>query len=326
MIGRAGRAGLIESVGESFLMFQASDRAKVYELISGPMTRCESSFQHSDSKAIRILVLSLIGLNICNSGSELLNFFKQTLYYIQQKKLLNAKSSSSEEKKTCRIVVDESSTISIPIEFDYIFTALVYLIKKKFVSIKSLLLPTTQAQSFCNETIESIINLPSGTQTLTQQSSSSSSSSSSLPLSNGEAPSSLSLSSSSIYVVDDEIIKNLYISHFEVTRLGMAAIKGSIDLDYANHLYNDLNVGLKSMVLSNYLHLLYLCTPYDLVNSLTNVDYDTYSTKYLNLSADEIECARIIGVYEEYIQKKRFNKATVSKFFSYFTSFFFNST
>jgi hypothetical protein len=63
------------------------------------------------------------------------------------------------------------------------------------------------------------------------------------------------------------------------------------------------------MVLSTNLHLLYLCTPYELVNSLLNIDYDVYSRKFCNLTEDEVKCATIIGVTEQYIHKKRFNKA-----------------
>lgn len=74
-------------------------------------------------------------------------------------------------------------------------------------------------------------------------------------------------------------LKTYYFSTFEITKLGTAAIKGNVDLDCVDQLHSDLKIGLKTMVLSNYLHLLYLCTPYDLVNSLINVDYDTYAHK-----------------------------------------------
>ncbi len=42
MIGRAGRAGLSD-YGESFLLFKSIEKKKVYDLISLPMKRCESS-------------------------------------------------------------------------------------------------------------------------------------------------------------------------------------------------------------------------------------------------------------------------------------------
>ena len=78
---------------------------------------------------------------------------------------------------------------------------------------------------------------------------------------------------------ENDLNKFFFTSQLEVTKLGTAAIKGNIDLDYVHQLYDDLEIGLKSIVLSNSLHLLYLCTPYDLVNSLTGVDFDTYCRK-----------------------------------------------
>ncbi len=94
MIGRAGRAGF-NVLGESVLMFNNIDRLKVYDLVSGCMKRCESSIE-IDSKAIRILVLSLIGLNISVFGFDVLNFFKKTLFYLQQKQKLLKKEKNSE--------------------------------------------------------------------------------------------------------------------------------------------------------------------------------------------------------------------------------------
>lgn len=46
---------------------------------------------------------------------------------------------------------------------------------------------------------------------------------------------------------------NLY-----VTRLGLATLRGSVDLSLSNTVYKDLMQGLQSLVLAGYLHLLYL--------------------------------------------------------------------
>ena len=220
MIGRAGRAGLIDSVGESILVFKNADRLKVLDLISGPMKRCESSFQCDDSKAIRLLVLSLIGLNLTRLGSQIFRFFRQTLFFMQKKTRLD-----NEEKK--RALADEPRetlcAVSVPKEFDLISNALDYLLKKELVRVNS---------------------------------------------------------EHSVKVEGDlDGLETLYFSYFEITKLGMAAIKGNVDLDNVHQLYADLKIGLKSMVLSNYLHLLYLCTPYELVNSMINIDFDIYARK-----------------------------------------------
>ena len=262
MIGRAGRAGLIDSVGESILIFKNIDRVKVLDLISGPMKRCESSFQCEDSKAVRLLVLSLIGLNLTHLGSQILVFFTKTLFFMQQKSKLDKENNESGKAKAA----SEKFKISVPKEFELISSALDYLLKNSLIKIND------------------------------ENSSSSS-----------------STRSSSREKKENENLDYLYFCQFEITKLGMAAIKGNVDLDYVQQLYEDLKNGLKSMVLSNYLHLLYLCTPYDLVNSLNNVDFDIYARKYCNLSEDEIKCACLIGIKEEYIQKKRFQNKNTNK-------------
>lgn len=40
----------------------------------------------------------------------------------------------------------------------------------------------------------------------------------------------------------------------------------SVDLTYAEVLYKDLSKGLESLLLNSYLHLVYLVTPYDLID------------------------------------------------------------
>ena len=218
MIGRAGRAGLIDSAGESILIFKNIDRMRVVDLISGPMKRCESSFQCDDSKAIRLLVLSLIGLNLTHLGSQILLFFRQTLFFMQQQARL-----AKEAKEAGGLKLPAAARFTVPKEFELISSALDYLIRAKLI---------------CVNTDESV------------------------------KPE-----------VDVDGLDVLYFSKFEVTKLGMATIKGNIDLDYVQKLHDDLMGGLRSIVLSNNLHLLYLCTPYELAANLINIDYDIYARK-----------------------------------------------
>ncbi|XP_034721964.1 helicase POLQ-like, partial [Etheostoma cragini] len=51
----------------------------------------------------------------------------------------------------------------------------------------------------------------------------------------------------------------------QVTRLGRATYKGSVDLSYSEDLYRDLSRGLEGLLLNSFLHLVYLVTPYDMV-------------------------------------------------------------
>lgn len=52
-------------------------------------------------------------------------------------------------------------------------------------------------------------------------------------------------------------------SKLVVSKLGLAAIKGGLELSKARLLYDDLLKTQTSLVLLNCLHLLYLVTPYD---------------------------------------------------------------
>lgn len=222
MIGRAGRAGMIDSAGESILIFKNADRMRVLDLISGPMRRCESSFQGDDFKAIRLLVLSLIGLGLTHYGSQILLFFRQTLFFMQQKaKLISESTTTASEDQE-----DTKPKVRAPKEFQLISTALDYLLKKQLIKISS-------KDNLLNDHNEK----------------------------------------------ETESLDYLYFCNFEVTKFGLGVIKGNVDLDYAEQLYADLKCGLKNMVLSNYLHLLFLCTPYDLVSSLMHVDFDIYARK-----------------------------------------------
>ena len=229
MIGRAGRAGMISSTGESILMFQLMDKQKVYDLISGPSKTCESSFECNDYKAIRVLVLSLISLNLTHCGAEILLFFKQTLFYMQQKKRMDNAKKEKENLFAADDTVSNKDVI-VPEEFSLISSALLYLAKNKFISLKKSSETVYGVEEFDKEN-------------------------------------------------ESELNHLFFTTHIEVTKLGTAAIKGNIDLDCVHQLYDDLNTGLKSIVLSNSLHLLYLCTPYELVNSLITVDFETYCRK-----------------------------------------------
>ncbi|XP_027709243.1 helicase POLQ-like isoform X4 [Vombatus ursinus] len=52
----------------------------------------------------------------------------------------------------------------------------------------------------------------------------------------------------------------------QITKLGKASLKGTLDLAYCDILYKDLKKGLEGLVLESYLHLIYLTTPYDMVS------------------------------------------------------------
>ncbi|KAK3095782.1 hypothetical protein FSP39_019010 [Pinctada imbricata] len=91
--------------------------------------------------------------------------------------------------------------------------------------------------------------------------------------------------------------------NLEVTPLGRATFKGSVDIDYASLLYTDLQKGEESLVLSSYLHLLYLVTPYDTPNNISP-SWMTYFQVMMALNPVELKVAELIGVPESYVAKK----------------------
>uniref|UniRef100_A0A1A8UVP5 Helicase POLQ-like n=1 Tax=Nothobranchius furzeri TaxID=105023 RepID=A0A1A8UVP5_NOTFU len=89
----------------------------------------------------------------------------------------------------------------------------------------------------------------------------------------------------------------------QITRLGRAAYKGSVDLIYCDTLYKDLSKGLEGLLLNSYLHLVYLVTPYDLIPQC-NPDWMVYFRQFTLLSAAEQKMSAAIGVPESFVARK----------------------
>ncbi|MFT7815338.1 helicase POLQ-like [Arapaima gigas] len=89
----------------------------------------------------------------------------------------------------------------------------------------------------------------------------------------------------------------------EVTSLGRATYKGSIDLTCSDILYRDLSKGLDSLVLNSLLHLVYLVTPYDMV-SQCKPDWTIFFRQFSSMTAAEQKMASDIGVPESFVARK----------------------
>ncbi|XP_048022289.1 helicase POLQ-like [Megalobrama amblycephala] len=89
----------------------------------------------------------------------------------------------------------------------------------------------------------------------------------------------------------------------QITRLGRATFKGSVDLNYCDLLYRDLSKGLEGLLLNSFLHLVYLVTPYDMVNQC-KPDWMIYFRQFTNLSAAEQKMATAVGVPESFVARK----------------------
>ncbi|XP_051822196.1 helicase POLQ-like [Antechinus flavipes] len=94
----------------------------------------------------------------------------------------------------------------------------------------------------------------------------------------------------------------------QITKLGQASLKGTLDLAYCGTLYKDLKKGLEGLVLESYLHLIYLTTPYDMV-SQCRPDWMIYLRQFDHLNSAEQKVAAIVGVSESFITKKASGQA-----------------
>ncbi|XP_041473408.1 helicase POLQ-like [Lytechinus variegatus] len=105
-------------------------------------------------------------------------------------------------------------------------------------------------------------------------------------------------------VADLCLVKTTKDNLLEVTRIGHAACKGSVDLDLCSDLYKDLKFGCdKGLVLANSLHLLYLVTPYDQIDS-ARPNWMVYMKQFSCLTESEHKVAELVGVSEFYMQCK----------------------
>ncbi|XP_043502834.1 helicase POLQ-like isoform X2 [Polistes fuscatus] len=88
----------------------------------------------------------------------------------------------------------------------------------------------------------------------------------------------------------------------ELCNLGRAAMKAGIDLQCAYELYEDLKKAQKHLILTDHLHLLYLITPYNIINQIRLIESVYYDT-ITKLSEAQMEIVRLIGINECMISK-----------------------
>ncbi|XP_066488391.1 helicase POLQ-like [Tiliqua scincoides] len=91
--------------------------------------------------------------------------------------------------------------------------------------------------------------------------------------------------------------------NLEITPLGQATYKGSVDLAYCNTVYKNLKKGLEGLILESCLHLLYLTMPYDMISQCIP-NWMIYLKQYSCLSPGEQQVAALVGVPENFITKK----------------------
>ena len=232
MVGRAGRAGMGD-MGESIIICAPKDNVRVASLLGSPMDEAASSMHLDESRGIRNLMISAIGLGMAVCRTDLQKLISRTLMAVQAERL-NINANELTDKM------------------------IEHLFKVKAVSVVE---PTTSMMNSSNTSLlfESQLN---------QHASDANSS-----IENAHHASKMNKSSSSgggdVVATKKKAVKNTTrniilkpSTQLEISKLGKAAFKSCIDLAKAQIVYKDLVQAQSSLVLLDYLHLLYIVTPY----------------------------------------------------------------
>ncbi|XP_061931993.1 helicase POLQ-like isoform X1 [Apis cerana] len=114
----------------------------------------------------------------------------------------------------------------------------------------------------------------------------------------------ISSSPTTIETKKKRIIKLTNNSKLELCSLGRAAMKGCIDMECAYTLYQDLKKAQEHLILLDYLHLLYLVTPYNIISQIKPIGF-IYYDMIIKLSETQMKTARLLGINEVNISKIR---------------------
>ncbi|KAF6016506.1 HELQ [Bugula neritina] len=99
-------------------------------------------------------------------------------------------------------------------------------------------------------------------------------------------------------------------TRLEVTDLGTAAYKGCIEVDIALVLYDDLCKAQLALSVQNYLHLIYLITPYSLVTQFSP-DWSHMFNLHCKLSPEDLHVGNAVGVTERFLHRRTMNHGKV---------------
>lgn len=251
MIGRAGRAGMGNGTGESIIICTQRDNARLAELLCSPMDEAASGMHLNDGKGLRSLILSAIGLKLAVCQSDL-------------EKLIGKSLMATQSKRLCINVRSE------------IKGAIRQLFQMKVLAIKI----------NASEIAESSL---SPTTTVLGESGVEFDSEDLLSTTGGDEESAMNASTSKNVIKPTEStakaigMKKRFVvkpsTEMEINPFGRAAFKSCIDLNKAKIIFNDLKEAQKSLVLVDYLHLLYIVTPYEPADVNVQPDMTVYYAK-----------------------------------------------
>nr|CAD7459173.1 unnamed protein product [Timema tahoe] len=271
MVGRAGRAGMGSSLGESILVCKNTDIDKVRELVHSSMDQCVSSLAQGDASGMRSLLLSAIGQGMATSLADLHQLVKRTLLSVQATRLgvdLTALVDSTLVglfREGALRVCNQQADVSVCLSGDNVSQ-------------------TNKKLKLRRDTPLSVSRLGraaiKGNNLLEQM---------------------LSPRLSTCDVAGTSVFQAVWTCDVVGTSVFQAVwtcdVVGCMDLKKARLLYEDLLQAQASLVLLTCLHLLYLVTPYDLVDQI-RPSPSVYFNSYNNLSVQDQQCARVLGITE----------------------------
>jgi len=90
---------------------------------------------------------------------------------------------------------------------------------------------------------------------------------------------------------------------YMTTQLGSACLASSLSPDEGIIVFKELQKARRCFVLENELHVIYQVTPIYIAEQWRNLDWNQYLTIWQNLSSDQKEVGKLIGVQESFILK-----------------------
>lgn len=90
---------------------------------------------------------------------------------------------------------------------------------------------------------------------------------------------------------------------YMATQLGSACLASSLSPDEGIIVFKELDKARRCFVLQNELHLVYQVTPIYIADQWRSLDWNQFLVIWNNLSVDQKEVGRLIGVYESFIVK-----------------------
>lgn len=247
MVGRAGRAGF-GGVGESILVCQQKDTSRVLELLKSGMTESMSYLAGDEGAGLKTLVLNSVSLGLAACRSDVHNFLRHTLLWVQaDKQCVNVFELADQCIQSLvgeggLNVVDETSSDITEKEEDVIMAFLPSNNK------------SNDSKTFVRVRLSTALTM---------------------------------------------------------SKIGKAAVKGSLTMDVAHRLYDDLRLAQEKLVLINHFHLLYCVTPYSMLEQI-RPNYQVLFNVYMDLGTNEQKVADAIGITEAVavtVMKRKSTKA-----------------